>query len=192
MERAGGRELIKEPQRVDINGKHFRPYISRERIAVEIARLGDEITRDYNQKNPLFVVVLKGSMIFAADLLRAVRMPCSLEFVRARSYGAKMTAEHAPDVEDPGFNCTGRDVIVLEDIVDTGRTISAITRRLQACSPNSVRVAALLDKPGARDPHSAYRPDYVGFEVENDFVVGYGLDFDEQGRQLADIYILES
>ncbi len=192
MERAGGRQLNSESQRVEINGKLFRPFISRDRIATEIARLGDEITRDYNQKNPLFVVVLKGSLIFAADLLRAVRTPCTLECMRAQSYGAAMTSQRTPEVEAMEFDCSGRDIIILEDIVDTGRTISAITRRLQACSPNSVRAAALLDKPGARDPHNAYRPDYVGFEVENDFVVGYGLDFDEQGRQLADIYILET
>ncbi len=173
-----------------VNGRTFRRLIGRDEISRRVAQLGKLISQDYCDKQPLFVAVLKGSLMFAADLARSLTIPCELEFVRASSYGNSMTAGARIKLRDFRKNAfEGRDIILVEDIVDSGRTISSISQRLNGYSPNSIRIATFLFKPEVYRADLAL--DYVGFEIPVKFVVGYGMDFAEQGRGLPDVYALD-
>ena len=162
---------------------------SRQEIAVQVQRLADEIQRDHADANLLLVGVLKGSFVFIADLARALDAPIELDFVRLASYGSEMQSsgivEIRQDLEQP---IRGRDVIIVEDIVDSGQTLETLCHLLQQRHPRTLRVCTLLDKTAERQ--GTIRPDYVGFSLPRGFVVGYGLDLDEQYRNLPDIYLL--
>lgn len=178
------------PQMNDIIRIHdlrFRPYLTPERLAKRVTGMGQEIRRDYADRQPYFLVMLKGAFIFAADLLRAVDLPIELGFVRVSSYSGTSTTRKVnvlvpPDPEE----IRGRDVILVEDIVDSGNTLYHFLPELEKASPASLTVATLLYKPDAVE-HDVPM-EYIGFEIPDKFVVGYGLDYDGQGRQLAGIY----
>ena len=176
-------------QEVTIGGKTFEQYISEEQIADRVAELGAMISNEYAAKNPLFIVLLKGAYVFASDLLKHFLHPCTLSFFRLSSYkGMSSTGELTfKDVFDE--NIQGRDVIVVEDIVDTGNTLSSFLPELQKLEPNSVKVVSLLSKPDVLQ--GKVHIDFLGFEIPPAFVVGYGLDFDEQGRNYPQIYQLK-
>ncbi len=165
--------------------------IPREDIAAAVARLARELDRAYAPRPPVLVGVLKGSFIFLADLVRQMSIPIHrLEFIPASSYGSDRTSSGEPEV---GTGLTeesvgGRDVLVVEDIVDTGLTTAAVLERLRGLQPASVRVCVLLDKPSRR--RQAVPIDHVGFTIPDLFVVGYGLDFDQRYRELPDLHIL--
>ena len=165
--------------------------ISARRIARRVRELGQEISEVYaDLDQPLvMVVVLKGAAVFAADLLRSLSIPAELEFVRASSYGSGTSSQgkvkFAHLVEGP---LTGRDLLLVEDIVDSGRTISVIVRELQRHRPASLRLAALLDRPARRE--LAVHIDFTGFKIPDRFVVGYGLDYAGLYRELPGIYSL--
>lgn len=153
--------------------------------------MGAEIARDYAGVEPVvMVVVLKGSAIFAADLARAMGLPLEMEFVRLSSYsGTKTTGVVRALLPLADELCEGRHLLVVEDIVDTGTTLSKFLPDLLARGAASVKLAALLSKPEAR--RHEVKIDYLGFEIPNDFVVGYGLDYDELGRNLPEIWVVE-
>ena len=164
-------------------------YRSPEEIAAAVKRLAGEINRDYAGLEPLFVGVLNGSYIFIADLTRRLEMPIALDFMRASSYGeGRDSCGQVTITRDLEQDVSGRDVIVVEDIVDTGLTLSCILQHIGERKPASLRVCALLDKPGRRAVDC--RPDYVGMEVEDLFLVGYGLDLAGRYRNLAGLYTL--
>lgn len=174
---------------IQLHDKHFKKFFTREQIHDAVKRLGSEITSDYNASEVVFVIVLKGSILFATDLIREVNLPCRLEFIRAESYGAEMHSSGSVKVAHyTGVDLAGKHVIVLEDIVDTGLTVKQILAHLQAMNPASLKIATLFLKPevckGTVETH------YVGFEISPLFIVGYGLDYNELGRNLADVYIL--
>jgi hypoxanthine phosphoribosyltransferase len=174
---------------IHIHDKQFKKFISQEQIEVENKRLGEEITRDYNGKEVVFVIVLKGSVVFATDLIRNVDLNCTLEFIRAESYGAGLESSGKVNIAHfTGLDIRGKNVIVLEDIVDTGLTMKEILVHLEAMQPASLKIATLFLKPdickGVVEVH------YVGFEISPLFVVGYGLDYNEIGRNLGDVYVL--
>jgi hypoxanthine phosphoribosyltransferase len=174
---------------IEIHGKQFKPLITRAEIQAAVERLGARISADYNGKNLVFVIVLKGSVVFGSDLVRAVTLPCQMEFLKAESYGHAMESSGAVklNVITP-LDVTGKDVIIVEDIIDTGLTLKEIQAFLKQKNPTSVRIATLLLKPDiCKDTVHA---DYVGFEISPLFVVGYGLDYDEVGRNLPDVYVL--
>ena len=164
--------------------------IRRDQIAKAVDRLASEIKRDYQDKQPLLIGVLKGSFVFMADLIRQLDSPLELDFVRLSSYGAaressgKVRVVHG--VKTP---VRGKDVLVIEDIVDTGITISFLLDYLKKKQPASLKLCALTDKPSRRKVPVPI--DYLGFTVPNEFVVGYGLDCDQRFRNLPDICILE-
>ncbi len=168
-----------------------RPLISARRIARRVRELGQEISALYaDLDQPLvIVVVLKGAAVFAADLLRSLSIPAELEFVRASSYGAGTSSSgrvrFAHLVEGP---LTGRDILLVEDIVDSGRTITVIVRELQRHHPASLRLAALLDRPARRELE--VQIDFTGFRIPDRFVIGYGLDYAGLYRELPGIYSL--
>jgi hypoxanthine phosphoribosyltransferase len=168
----------------------LKVIITREEIAKRIAELAAEIRRDYKDKNPLLIGVLKGSFVFLSDLMRSMNMPVEVDFVRLSSYGAGTEnsgkIKLVKDVETP---IKGRHVLVVEDIIDRGLTVRFLLDYLSFRKPSSLKLCALFDKPLRRKVEVPI--DYVGFTVPDAFVVGYGLDLDEKFRYLPDLCILE-
>jgi hypoxanthine phosphoribosyltransferase len=164
--------------------------ISRDQIAKAVTRLALEINRDYLGKQPLLISVLKGSFVFMADLIRQLDLPLELDFVRLSSYGcARESSGKVRVVQGVKTPVKGRDVLVIEDIVDTGITISFLLDYLDKKRPASLKLCALTDKPSRR--RVTVPIDYLGFSVPNKFIVGYGLDCDEKFRNLPHICTLE-
>lgn len=173
---------------VQLHDKHFRPYISSEQIQQRISELATEINHDYAELNPLFIGILNGSFIFASDLFRAITIKAEISFIKLASYrGTSSTGSviTAIGLED---NLHDRHIIILEDIVDTGRTLFSFLPVIEQQSPASVRIATFLSKPDARQHEVPLA--YTGFEIPDKFVVGYGLDYDKLGRNLPELYIL--
>ena len=165
-------------------------FIARDQIQDAVRRLAEEIRRDYRGMAPLLLSTLKGSFIFLADLVRVLDLPVEIAFMRLSSYGSgTVSREQIEVVQDLREDISGREVLVIEDIIDSGRTASFLYTHLAARAPASVRVCALLDKPQRRRVHVPI--DYRGFTIPDIFVVGYGLDWNEQYRHLPDICMLE-
>ncbi len=162
-----------------------------QQIKERVKALGAEITRDYKGKNPMMLCVLKGATVFFADLIREIETEVQIEFIRASSYvGERSSGQVALDVRDLP-DVSGRDVIIVEDIVDTARTLSLLTERISQMHPASLKVAAFLDKPSRRVVEG-FKADYTGFEIDDFFVVGYGLDCDQRFRNLPYIGIFKT
>ncbi|MBN1662429.1 MAG: hypoxanthine phosphoribosyltransferase [Deltaproteobacteria bacterium] len=163
---------------------------SKEEIDQRVRELADRISRDYEGREILVVGILKGAFVFLADLIRCISVPCEVDFTRLASYGAG-TVSSGNIVITKNIECSikGRDVLIVEDIIDTGLTLSYLVERLKEEEPRSVRVCAFIDKIKRRE--IPFVADYVGFTMDDGFVVGYGLDADEKGRSLPDIYIIE-
>jgi len=162
---------------------------SREEIETAVKRLAGEIEKDYQDKNPLVIGILKGSFIFMADLVRLLDFPLEVEFVGLSSYGrGRTTAGKLKVVRGLRSQVTGRDLLVVEDIVDTGQSVAFLIDYLRKKKPASLRLCVLTDKPSRRQAEVAV--DYLGFTVPDRFLVGYGLDFDEKYRNLPDIRAL--
>ena len=168
-----------------------RILFSEEQLKERIAALGAELTRDYEDKNPIFVGVLKGCFVFMADLLRNVDVYCTMDFMSVSSYGDGVTSTGAVKInKDLSRDIAGRHVIIVEDILDSGITLSYLKKYLSVRNPVSISIVTLLDKPARR--RADVQADYVGFEVEDAFVVGYGLDYAEEYRNLPYIGVLKS
>jgi len=167
-----------------------RILFSREEIEAAVKRLAAEIRKDYLGKRPILIGILKGSFMFMADLIRLLDFPLEVEFVRLSSYGGgRKTSGKVREVQGLLSPIRGRDVLVIEDIVDTGLTTGFLVDYLQKQMPASLKLCALTDKPARR--RRSVTIDYLGFTVPNKFLVGYGLDLDEKYRNLPDIYVLE-
>lgn len=179
-------------EKIHIKDKTFRPYISGEEIARAVDRVARCIREDVMQEegNPLFVVMLNGAFMFASDLLRAIDVPCEVAFMRMKSYQGTASTGTVDLLQDMHAEISGRTVIVIEDIVDTGATMHALLEHLQRRRPKCVKIASLLFKPESLQYDVPI--DYVAFEIPRDFIVGYGLDYDEEGRNLKDIYVIDN
>jgi hypoxanthine phosphoribosyltransferase len=168
----------------------MKPLFSRERIAAEVNRLGEEISRDYLGREVVLVGVLNGSFMFFADLVRAISVPTAIDFVRLASYGSETRSsgivEMRKDLELP---VRGRHILVVEDIVDSGLTLESLYHRLMLREPASLKICTLIDKRSRRA--AEIEADYIGITMNDGFIVGYGLDFDERYRNLPDIYLVE-
>ena len=168
----------------------LKVLITREEIGKAVTRLASEIRRDYQGKRPLLIGVLKGSFVFMADLIRQLDFPLEIDFIELSSYGAaKETSGKVRVVQPLKTAIKGRDVLVIEDIVDTGITISFLLDYLRKKKPASLKLCSLTDKPSRRQVPISI--DYLGFTVPNKFIVGYGLDFNEEFRYLPDICFVE-
>jgi len=167
---------------------NLEPLIHRDEIRKRVKEIAEEISRDYEGRTPLLIGVLNGSFIFLADLIRELSIPVVVDFVKVRSYVGteSSTLELKLDLER---DIEGLDVILVEDIVDTGKTVDFLIRRMSSKNPNSIKVCALLDKPERRKVD--VKVDYVGFTIPDVFVVGYGLDVDGRYRELPDIYYVK-
>ena len=164
--------------------------VTEEQLRAKVAELGARISRDYAGKDLLLVSILKGAVVFMADLMRAVTIPCSIDFMVVSSYGGTNTQSTGlvKIVKDLDADLSGREVLIVEDVLDTGVTLSNLVPMLKMRHPNSVRICAILDKPARRK--TDIRADYTGFEVPDAFVVGYGLDYDEKYRNLPYVGVL--
>lgn len=167
-----------------------RVLFTQEDLQNRVMELADRINRDYRGKEPMLISVLRGSFIFMADLARAIDLPCTIDFMAVSSYGSGTTSSGQVRItKDLSENIEGRDILVVEDILDSGNTLSYLLKLLQARHPASIRLCTLLDKPSRRT--KPVEADYTGFTVEDLFVVGYGLDFAEKYRNLPYIGILK-
>lgn len=177
-------------EEVTYQGLTFEPYIRREQIAGQVQRLAQEIKRDYDGKNPLFLCVLNGAFIFAADLFRACDMhDAEITFIRFKSYEGMASTGDVKEIMGLKENITGRHIIIVEDIIDSGVTADQLRKELAKRDPASVKMVSLLFKPEALKVGTG--PEYVGFEIPSKFILGYGLDLDGLARNLPDIYVLK-
>ena len=164
--------------------------LSQEQLEQRVAQIGAEITRDFAGRAPLFVGVLKGCFVFMADLMRHVDLPCSIDFMAVSSYGSgTKTTGAVKIIKDLNQDIEGRDIILVEDILDSGVTLNYLTEYLSVRKPATITIATLMDKPSRRKAPVYAR--YSGFEIPDAFVVGYGLDYDERYRNLPYIGILK-
>jgi hypoxanthine phosphoribosyltransferase len=165
--------------------------ITREQLQQRIAELGETISRAYQGQDLLLVCVLKGGVMFLSDLIRAIRIPHAIEFMAISSYGGGRTESSGVVriVMDLNTNITNRNVVIVEDIIDTGHTLSYMTENLRTRNPRSLKICTLLNKPSRREVD--VHVDYIGFDIPNEFVVGYGLDYDEIYRNLPFVGVLK-
>jgi hypoxanthine phosphoribosyltransferase len=164
--------------------------IDADALQERIRELGEEISRDYDGRDLLLVGVLKGAVFFMADLMRELTVPCEIDFMAISSYGAQTDSSGVVRIlKDLDLNISGRHVLVVEDIIDSGLTLSYLMRNLKARKPTTLEICALLTKPERREIDVPVR--YVGFEIPNKFVIGYGLDFAERYRNLPYVGVLD-
>ena len=170
-----------------MEGYRLNPLLSQKQIASTVQSLANQISKDYNGKELVLVCILKGAFMFLSDLIRHLEIPVKIDFVRLASYGSGMktsgTIEITKDLELP---IQGKDVLIIEDIIDSGHTLKFLKDRIILSNPHSVKICALLDKKARREV--AMEADYLGFDVEDVFVVGYGIDYNENYRNLPEIY----
>ena len=168
-----------------------RIFFTKEQIAEAVKKLGQRITEDYAGKAPVMVCILKGASLFFADLIREIDLPLTIDFMVVSSYGGSntVTSGLVKIIKDLDGDLSGKDVLIVEDILDTGVTLSNLVPMLKMRNPNSVKICTILDKPSRRK--ADIQPDYEGFQVPDEFVVGYGLDYDEKYRNLPYVGVLK-
>ena len=164
--------------------------ISQAQIEERVSQLARELSREYAGKNPVFVGVLKGVVMFFADMVKHITVPCQIDFMCISSYSGTESTGTAVVKKDVSVDLKGRHVVILEDIFDTGTSLDFTYRYLLSKEPASLKICTFLDKPSRRKPEITLKPDYVGYEIPNAFVVGYGLDYNEVYRNLPDVGVL--
>lgn len=181
---------LNEDQTLTVRGDTFKVYLDKETIQNRVAELGQQIAKDYAGKKPILIGVLNGAFIFLADLMREIQIECEVDFLKLSSYGAaKISSGVVQELKKIDASIDGRHVIVVEDIVDTGLSMQFILKIMSEYNPASLSVATLLHKTEATKVDVPI--DYVGFSITNLFVIGYGLDYAQLGRNLADIYVID-
>ena len=165
--------------------------LTQEQIQERVAHLGKQISADYIDKDPVIVGVLKGVVVFYADMIRQISVPCQMDFMWISSYSGTKSSGNMTVKRDVSVDIKGRHVLILEDIFDTGNSLDYTYRHLLSKEPASLRICTLLDKPERRNPNVTLKPDYTGFVIPNEFVVGYGLDFNEHYRNLPYVGVLK-
>ncbi len=185
-------DLPSAAETVTCRGEHFRLYLDADTIAARIREIGQQIDAEYAGKRPILIGVLNGAFLFLADLMRAITIDCEVDFLKLSSYGAeKVSSGTVTELKKIDADLEGRHIIVVEDIVDTGLSMQFITDLMEDLNPASVKTVTLLHKKAATHPDLDLRLDYVGFEIKDLFVIGYGLDYGQLGRNLPAIYILD-
>jgi hypoxanthine phosphoribosyltransferase len=171
---------------IRVKDKEFEPFIPAGEIEKVVQQMADRINTDFEGKNPLFLAVLNGSFVFAADLLRKISIPCNISFVKFSSYAGTSTTAEVKELIGLNEEIKDRHVIIVEDIIDTGITMDLILENLRKLNPASLKIACFCHKPDAFT--KSFKIDYLGMSIPNEFIVGYGLDYDGFGRNLPDIY----
>ncbi len=172
-----------------VKDRYFKPFITADEIARRVEELGARISADLQGRNPLFLAILNGSFVFAADLVRQVTVPFSISFMRVSSYEGMASTGTLREVLGLTEDIEGCTVVIIEDIIDSGLTMRSLVDSLKALRPADLRICTLLTKPG--NLQTQLDIDYCAFEIPNDFIVGYGLDYDGFGRGLPEIYVVE-
>ena len=172
--------------RIKLHDKEFEVYLDRSSIRRRVEELGKQIDKDYKGLNPLFIGVLNGAFIFAADLFRIIDIDAEISFVKLASYSGTTSTGNVVSAIGLKEDVRNRHLIIVEDIIDTGKTLSEFIPQLMEQKPASLKIASFLTKPDVIQ--YAIKADYIGFEIPNKFVVGYGLDYDGFGRNLTDLY----
>lgn len=173
---------------VQVHDKHFKLFISEAKIQKEVTRIAKEMNRDLADKDPIFLGILNGAFMFASDLYKQLSFPCQITFLKLASYSGTMSSGTVKQLIGINRDLKDRVVVVLEDIVDSGVTLETIIRQLSGYLPQEIRVATFLHKPDATVKE--VKLDYVGLKIPNDFILGYGLDYDGYGRNFKEIYQL--
>ena len=168
-----------------------RILLTEEQIKTRIREMGEELTKEYADKDPVVVGVLKGVVVFYADMIREIKVPCQMDFMWISSYAGTHSTGNMEVKRDVTVDIKGRHVLILEDIFDTGNSLDFTVKHLLSREPASLKICTLLDKPERRKPGITLKPDYVGFTIPNEFVVGYGLDYNEHYRNLPYIGVLK-
>ena len=178
------------PETVNCNGEIFKVFITKEQIDERISLLGKQLDKDFDGMKPIFIGILNGAFIFLSDIMRHVTIECEVDFMKLSSYGdEKVSSGQVTQLKEIDAKVKGRHVILVEDIVDTGLSMKYMVDKMKVYSPASVSVVTLLHKKDATK-HNV-QIDYVGFEIPTKFVLGYGLDYAQEGRNLAQIYALD-
>jgi hypoxanthine phosphoribosyltransferase len=172
-----------------VNSKRFIPYISESDILIRIKEIASDIDRDYSDKRPLFIAILNGSFMFASDLFKDISIEAEICFIKLASYKGTKSSGQVVTAIGLDTDITGRHVVVIEDIIDTGKTMNEFLPQLKNLQPASLKMAALLHKPEATQYPTEIH--YLGFQVPNKFLLGYGLDYDGLGRNIREIYQLD-
>jgi hypoxanthine phosphoribosyltransferase len=181
--------MNKQGGKLIINGETFVPLLSAEQIQARVKELGEQISEDYKGKVPVFIGVLNGAFIFMSDLLKNVDIECEIDFFKLSSYGdSKISTGNVRLLKELDCDVNDRDIIIVEDIVDTGLSIKYIEELFSKHTPKSMKVVSLLVKPGSLKYD--VKIDYIGFKIPSQFVIGYGLDYQQKYRNLSSIYVL--
>ncbi len=175
---------------IKINDLTFELFISREEIQSKVLSIAKEINADYAGLNPIIFITLKGAIFFACDLISKLNFLCKIDMIRAKSYGMQMQSAGKIEISELTLDIKDKHILLIEDIIDSGLTANALSNYFQSFKPSSFSIAALLSKPTARKFPVDIK--YIGFEIPDKFVIGYGLDYAEYGRNLQDLYILKN
>ncbi len=177
------------PESVIVGEEKFVPLFTEEQIQKRIKELGEEISKEYKGKVPVFIGILNGSFLFMSDLIKQIDLECEVDFLKLSSYGdAKISSGDVKMLKELNCEVNGRDLIIVEDIVDSGLSIKFMEELINRKEPSSVKVVSLLVKPGSLKYN--VKIDYIGFEIPSSFVIGYGLDYAQKYRNLRAIYVL--
>ncbi len=171
---------------IRVKDKTFKTFIPEDEIQRHVKAVAEKINKDLEGRNPLFLAVLNGSFMFAADLMRYITIPCEISFVKLASYQGTTSTGKVKEIIGINEDLQDRTVVIIEDIVDTGRTMKRMLETLGTRNPESLHICTLLVKPDKLEEN--LNIEYAAMEIPNDFIVGYGLDYDQQGRNLRDIY----
>lgn len=172
--------------RIKVHDKEFEIYIPQDQIERSIKKVADHINRDLAGKNPLFLIVLNGAFMFAAELFKHVEIECEISFVKLSSYSGTSSTSIVRELIGLDHSIAGRNIVLVEDIIDSGLTMLFTIEKLKKLEANDVKIATMLFKPNAFKYN--FPIDYIGIEIPNDFIIGYGLDYNEHARNLPDIY----
>lgn len=175
---------------IQVKDKRFEVFITAEVIDTAVSKVAESMNTELHGKDPLFLIILNGAFMFAADLLKKVTVECSLSFVKLASYSGTQSTNVVRELIGLNEKIEGRNVIIIEDIIDTGQTLEVLLEMLKKYNAASVQIATLLFKPEAFKGN--YKIDYIGMDIPNDFIIGYGLDYDGYARNLPDIYKIVS
>lgn len=175
-------------ENIQLYDKVFKPFISEAKLREAIQKVSDKLNNELKDKDPLFLIVLNGAFIFAADLLRKFEHNCDISFIKLSSYSGTKSTHTVREIIGLDYNVKDRTVVIVEDIIDTGITMEHIIAQMQQLGAKEVKVATLLFKPGSFQ--KTYNIDYIALDIPNDFIVGYGLDYDGKGRNLSEIYTI--
>ncbi len=177
-----------DSKNVQVHDQYFKPFINEEAIQKEVSRVAEAMNRDLADRDPIFLGILNGAFMFASDLYKQLKFPCQITFLKLASYSGTQSTGSVKQLIGINRELKDRVVVVLEDIVDTGVTLDTIIRQLSGYEPEEILVATLLHKPEATVKE--VKLDYVGMEIPNNFILGYGLDYDGYGRNFREIYQL--